>query len=267
MKKTLQFLVIVILFVLPGFVPGGYAQEVFFDDINFGFNDSNLTPDAKWYLNKTAEWLTGNPLVNILIEGHADVRGTEQYNSWLSERRAEIVRDYLVSRGIAPDRLGTRTYGEKKALCSEDNGNCRRQNRRVHLIPVRQDLVNQHRKIFLELGISKYAATEVAFAVAMVYDNIQKQKATNPDWDKMMDKVLRGAPENLEEAVARHRNRFNKLGISKRARKELTDAFTLVYTKLHSENPDEMALKIKEMMKQLPPCCDDAIFERAGVKQ
>ncbi|MBI5182839.1 MAG: OmpA family protein [Nitrospinae bacterium] len=268
MKRILQFLVVVVLFVLLGFVPGGYAQEVFFEDINFDSNSSSLTPDARWNLNKIGEWLIDNPLVNIILEGHSDIRGTKKYNLWLAERRVGGVKDYLITRGIVQDRLGTKIYGDEKPLCMEDDETCWRQNRRVHIIPVRQDIVNQHRKIFLELGLSKHTANEVAFAVAMVYDNIQKQKAINPDWDKMMDKVLRGSPKNLEEAVARHKNRFKKLGVSERAQEELTDAFTLVYTKLHSGGkPDEMALKIKAMMKQLPPCCDDAIFERAGVKQ
>jgi peptidoglycan-associated lipoprotein len=82
-------------------------------------------------LDRQAQWLALYPRYTVTIEGHADERGTREYNLALGARRAQAANDYLVSRGVAPTRLRTISYGKERpvALCSEDS--CFAQNRRA----------------------------------------------------------------------------------------------------------------------------------------
>jgi peptidoglycan-associated lipoprotein len=70
----------------------------------------------------------------VLIEGHADSRGTNEYNLALGERRADVVRDYLVSLGVATDRISIVSKGEEQPFCTEETESCWQQNRRGHFI-------------------------------------------------------------------------------------------------------------------------------------
>jgi peptidoglycan-associated lipoprotein len=70
----------------------------------------------------------------VLIEGHADSRGTNEYNLALGERRADVVRDYLVSLGVAADRVSIVSKGEEQPFCTEETESCWQQNRRGHFI-------------------------------------------------------------------------------------------------------------------------------------
>jgi len=82
-------------------------------------------------LNAQAEWLISNPGFSAIVEGHADERGTREYNLALGDRRANSARDYLISRGVASNRVKTVSYGKERPaqLCSDES--CYSQNRRA----------------------------------------------------------------------------------------------------------------------------------------
>jgi len=108
--------------------------EAVFKDIHFDFDKYDIRPDARPILESIASWLNRNTDVNIIIEGHCDERGTNEYNLALGEKRAKATRDYLVSLGIPPSRMAVVTYGEEKPLCTEHNEDCWQRNRRAHFV-------------------------------------------------------------------------------------------------------------------------------------
>lgn len=97
----------------------------------FAVDQSTLSPTAQTTLDGQAQWLLTNSDYLAVIEGHADEQGTREYNLALGARRANSVRDYLVSRGVAESRLRTVSYGKERpiALCSDDS--CYAKNRRA----------------------------------------------------------------------------------------------------------------------------------------
>ena len=101
------------------------------DRVFFETDSSELTPQARETLDKQAQWLGNYNRYNFTIEGHADERGTREYNIALGARRAQTVREYLISRGIAAPRMRTISYGEERpvALCNDIS--CWSQNRRA----------------------------------------------------------------------------------------------------------------------------------------
>jgi peptidoglycan-associated lipoprotein len=99
--------------------------------VYFDFDRANIRPSETDALDANAKWLQERSDVLVIIEGHCDERGTNAYNLALGERRARSVRDYLVSRGVAADRITTLSYGEERPACSEHNEECWRQNRRA----------------------------------------------------------------------------------------------------------------------------------------
>lgn len=112
-------------------------KDVFeFKDTLFDYDRFNIRQDARAALDSTAEWLIKNKNINVLIEGHCDERGTNEYNLALGERRAKAVRDYLSSLGISSKRMSFVTYGEEKPLCTEQNESCWQKNRRAHFVTV-----------------------------------------------------------------------------------------------------------------------------------
>ena len=91
------------------------------DTVNFGFDSAELTVSARSTLNRQAAFLSLNPDLMIVIEGHADERGTREYNLALGDRRATAVRDYLVAKGINSARVRTVSYGkERPAVAGSD---------------------------------------------------------------------------------------------------------------------------------------------------
>ena len=91
------------------------------DTVNFGFDSAELTVSARSTLNRQAAFLSLNPDLMIVIEGHADERGTREYNLALGDRRATSVRDYLVAKGINSARVRTVSYGkERPAVAGSD---------------------------------------------------------------------------------------------------------------------------------------------------
>jgi len=101
--------------------------------VNFELNRAILTPDSYEVLDQVAASLVANPDVRVEVAGHADVTGAPELNMPLSLARAETVRDYLVSQGVAPDRLVPRGYGADQPVADNDTEEGRAQNRRVEL--------------------------------------------------------------------------------------------------------------------------------------
>ncbi len=107
----------------------GYLQDAYFD-----FDKYELRDDARSALATDAEWLKKYPSIQILIEGHCDERGTNEYNLALGERRANAAKDYLVSLGVDGGRIKTVSYGKERPSCTESNEECWAKNRRAHLV-------------------------------------------------------------------------------------------------------------------------------------
>ena len=107
----------------------GFSADVYFD-----YDESGLSDDTRDKLARNADLLKSNPQFQITIEGHADSRGTSEYNLALGERRSIAVRDYMTSLGVAGDRLRTISYGEERPACSEDEESCWSQNRRANMV-------------------------------------------------------------------------------------------------------------------------------------
>lgn len=100
------------------------------DRIFFDFDQSDLRSDAQSTLAKQAAWLLKFPQVTIQVEGHCDERGTREYNLALGERRANSVKEYLVSLGVSADRISTISYGKERPAVEGSNNEAWAQNRR-----------------------------------------------------------------------------------------------------------------------------------------
>jgi peptidoglycan-associated lipoprotein len=107
----------------------GFSPDIYFD-----YDESSLTDESRDRLARNADLLKSQPQFLVTIEGHADSRGTNEYNLALGERRANAVRDYLTSLGVAGERLRTISYGEERGVCTEESDDCWSQNRRAHMI-------------------------------------------------------------------------------------------------------------------------------------
>jgi peptidoglycan-associated lipoprotein len=103
-------------------------------DVFFEYDMSTIRDDARPILQKNADYLRRWTTTRVSIEGHADARGTAEYNLALGERRASSVRDYLVSLGIASDRLLPVSRGEESPQCTEEAEACYTRNRRGHFV-------------------------------------------------------------------------------------------------------------------------------------
>ncbi|MEA3427864.1 MAG: peptidoglycan-associated lipoprotein Pal [Thermodesulfobacteriota bacterium] len=109
------------------------ARNIFINEnIHFDFDKYNLLPLAQQILQKKAEWLRNNPGVFVIIEGHCDERGTNEYNLALGDRRAESANTYLINLGIAGSRLTTVSYGEERPVDPGHNEVAWAKNRRAH---------------------------------------------------------------------------------------------------------------------------------------
>jgi peptidoglycan-associated lipoprotein len=101
------------------------------DRIFFAFDSAEITPEAQIILQRQAEWLKSYPNVTATIEGHADERGTREYNLALGERRAQAARSVLVALGISPPRLSTISYGKERPAVPGSTEEAYAQNRRA----------------------------------------------------------------------------------------------------------------------------------------
>jgi peptidoglycan-associated lipoprotein len=102
----------------------------------FDFDKYDIRPDARPVLEQDAAWLNKFKTAKVLIEGHADERGTEDYNLALGEKRAKSVMDYLVSMGIAPDRMKVISYGKSQPLDPGHDEAAWQKNRRVQFLVI-----------------------------------------------------------------------------------------------------------------------------------
>lgn len=101
------------------------------DRVFFESDQTELSPQAIATLEKQAQWLQTYNRYSFTIEGHADERGTREYNIALGARRAAATRDFLVGRGVAANRLRTISYGKEKPVALCDDLSCQTQNRRA----------------------------------------------------------------------------------------------------------------------------------------
>jgi peptidoglycan-associated lipoprotein len=100
------------------------------DTVHFALNEYNVEDADKAVLGRQAAWLAKYPSVRVTIEGHADERGTREYNLALGARRANAVKEYLVSQGVSTGRVETVSYGKERPVCTESGEGCWSQNRR-----------------------------------------------------------------------------------------------------------------------------------------
>ena len=118
----------------PGGGPPGSQQEFLVtvgDRVFFETDSSSLTSTAQATLDKQAAWLNKYANYRILIEGHADERGTREYNIALGARRASVVVNYLVSRGVNAQRIQQKSFGKERPVAICDDISCWSQNRRA----------------------------------------------------------------------------------------------------------------------------------------
>jgi peptidoglycan-associated lipoprotein len=111
---------------------GDYVDTPFLKDVFFDYDKSELKSEGRRALEENANWLKKNPQARILIEGHCDERGTEEYNEALGERRALATKSFLINLGISGDRIATISYGELRPFDTGHSEEAWSQNRRAH---------------------------------------------------------------------------------------------------------------------------------------
>jgi peptidoglycan-associated lipoprotein len=114
--------------------PKEFVETSALRNVHFDFDKYEVRGQDKPVLDENAQWLKSNANAMLLIEGHCDERGTNEYNLALGERRAKATRDYLVSVGIDGSRVTVISYGEERPLCTERTEACWAQNRRAHFL-------------------------------------------------------------------------------------------------------------------------------------
>ena len=112
--------------------PREFVAVIDLKDIHFAFDRAEIGSEAASVLDINAQWLKANPSHLLLIEGHADERGTNEYNLALGDRRAKASMNYLVSRGIQANRISIISYGEEHPMCRDHSEECWTLNRRAH---------------------------------------------------------------------------------------------------------------------------------------
>ncbi len=107
-------------------------------DAFFDYNQDTLRDDGRRALQEDAQWLAKWPSTAIRVDGHCDERGTAEYNIALGDRRATVVRDYLVNLGVSPSRIEVRSLGKEAPFCQREGESCWQQNRRGHFVLTRK---------------------------------------------------------------------------------------------------------------------------------
>ncbi|MBI4843985.1 MAG: peptidoglycan-associated lipoprotein Pal [Nitrospirae bacterium] len=108
--------------------------DLIFKDVLFDYDKYDLRDEARAQLDAVAAWLMKNRKTNLIIEGHSDDRGTNEYNLALGEKRAKAAGDYLLLRGVSAARMNLLTYGEEKPACMDQSEDCWQRNRRAHFV-------------------------------------------------------------------------------------------------------------------------------------
>jgi peptidoglycan-associated lipoprotein len=103
-------------------------------DVYFDYDKSDIRDDQKSTLSDAADFLKANPSLRFTVEGHCDERGSEEYNLGLGDRRANAVKNYLISLGIGADRMNPISYGKERTQCREATEECYQRNRRGHFV-------------------------------------------------------------------------------------------------------------------------------------
>jgi len=107
-----------------------FARNV--KDVFFDYNMANIRPDEAPVAQQDAAFLAQHPTINVLIEGHCDDRGSEEYNLALGTSRAESVKQTLLQQGVSANRIKTISYGKEKPFCTQDDEQCWQKNRVDH---------------------------------------------------------------------------------------------------------------------------------------
>lgn len=121
-------------------LPGSQAAMVAAagsDTIYFGTDKSDISPDAQATLTAQAKWMLANPNVRASVEGHADERGTREYNQALGERRAQAAKTFLMAQGVPEARLLTISWGKERPVATGSDESAWAQNRRAVTVVVR----------------------------------------------------------------------------------------------------------------------------------
>jgi len=111
--------------------PNEFTENAAVKPIYFDFDQYDIRSDDAKTLAANAEWLKTNPATPVLVEGHCDERGTTEYNIALGERRARAARNYLISSGIAAERISIVSFGAERGVCTESTEECWSKNRRA----------------------------------------------------------------------------------------------------------------------------------------
>ena len=114
--------------------PMEFSESPNLKDIHFDFDKYDIRPGDATILDANGAWLKQAASNLVLIEGHADERGTNEYNLALGERRAKATMNYLVSQGIQASRMTIISYGEERPACTDKNEPCWSKNRRAHFL-------------------------------------------------------------------------------------------------------------------------------------
>ena len=114
--------------------PREFVAVIDLKDIHFAFDRAEIGSEAAMVLDTNAQWLKANPNHLLLIEGHADERGTNEYNLALGERRAKASMNYLLMHGVPAKRIAVMSYGEERSVCQQHSESCWSQNRRAHFL-------------------------------------------------------------------------------------------------------------------------------------
>lgn len=101
-------------------------------DVRFAYNEASLSDEARATMDKHAQWIQAHPTIHVRVEGHCDERGTVDYNLALGDKRAQVARDYLVSRGVPASRLAAVSYGKERPLDTGHSEEAHVRNRRAH---------------------------------------------------------------------------------------------------------------------------------------
>jgi peptidoglycan-associated lipoprotein len=105
-----------------------------YEDVYFEYNKADLLPEAQDVISRKALWLYDNPEATVIIEGHCDERGTNEFNMLLGEKRAGNVKTFLIGLGVGPERMLTVSYGEERPVDPAHDEEAWAKNRRVHFL-------------------------------------------------------------------------------------------------------------------------------------